>query len=101
MRLDMRVFAPIVQAVRGRNHAYRLGGTGHARGVRRQPARGLVAAPHDPAVADSLAMTTTRYREPACRSPRPDGSARVARRDALQQAVDVLWFYYGQRSGSR
>lgn len=56
----------------------------------------LSTAPHDKAVAQSLATATARYREALTRI-----SQRLQQLDGLRdgmdvrQAVDVLWFYFG------
>lgn len=55
-----------------------------------------VTAPHDQAVAESLAAATTRYRQAFV--PISHHLARLgALRDGLdaKQALDVLWFYFG------
>ena len=49
----------------------------------------VVRVPHDKAVCESLAIVTTRYR---------NAFVPIARRLEeldLNQAVDVLWFYFG------
>jgi hypothetical protein len=56
----------------------------------------LNAAPHDKAVCESLAIATTRYRNafvPIARRLMDLGALREEL--DLNQAVDVLWFYFG------
>lgn len=56
----------------------------------------LATAPHDEAVAQSLATATARYRDALMRISQRLGSL-GGLRDGMdvKQAVDVLWFYYG------
>jgi AcrR family transcriptional regulator len=56
----------------------------------------LATAPHDKAVAQSLATATARYREALLRISRRLQSL-GGLRDGLdiKEAVDVFWFYYG------
>ncbi|MET1026595.1 MAG: TetR/AcrR family transcriptional regulator [Dongiaceae bacterium] len=56
----------------------------------------LVTAPHDPAVAASLAVATARYREafvPIARRLAELGALRDGL--DLERAVDLFWFYFG------
>jgi AcrR family transcriptional regulator len=56
----------------------------------------LNTAPHDQGVAQSLAMATARYREACKRIAQRLFSIGGLRDDLdVNQAVDVLWFYFG------
>ncbi|MDX6655206.1 MAG: hypothetical protein QOH18_2876 [Solirubrobacterales bacterium] len=106
MLLDMGAFVPIVDAMLNRIRVtedpaeiMRLLGSA-VRDMRE--AYGdilhvvIVTAPHDQGVADSLAMATTRYRETCLSVAQRLMDLRALRQQVdLQQAVDVLWFYFG------
>ena len=56
----------------------------------------LATAPHDKAVAQSLATATTRYREALTRiCERLESLGGLREGLDVGQAVDVLWFYFG------
>jgi AcrR family transcriptional regulator len=56
----------------------------------------LATAPHDKAVAQSLATATTRYREALRRiSQRLENLGGLREGLDVGQAVDVFWFYFG------
>jgi AcrR family transcriptional regulator len=106
MLLDMAAFVPIVEAMlesirvtKDSAEIMRL----LASAVRRmREAFGdilyvvMVTAPHDQPVADSLAMATTRYRATCLSVAQRLMDMRALREGMdLQQAVDLLWFYFG------
>ncbi len=56
----------------------------------------LNTAPHDPEVAETLAIATARYRKALVRIGQRLVSLKAVRRGIdANQAVDVLWFYFG------